>query len=80
MVLNAEEIERRKVWATVKLTVRAYSENPSELNSAHVRKAILRLRTVRERALAARISVLLDARKHQVKSRTSPEGETGNTP
>ncbi len=34
MVLNAEEIERREVWATVKLTVRAYSENPSELNSA----------------------------------------------
>ncbi len=74
MVLNAEEIERREVWATVKLAVRAYSENPSEPNSAHVRKAILRLRTVRERAVAARISGLLDARKHQDKSRTgNPE-------
>ncbi len=72
MVLNAKEIERREVWATVKLAVRAYSENPSELNSAHVSKAILRLRTVRERAAAARISDLLDARKHQDKSRTSP--------
>ncbi len=72
MVLNAKEIERREVWATVKLAVRAYSENPSELNSAHVRKAILRLRTVRERAAVARISDLLDARKHQDKSRTSP--------
>ncbi len=71
MVLNAEEIERREVWATVKLTVRAYSENPSELNSAHVRKAILRLRTVRERAVAARISDFLDARKHQDKGRKS---------
>ncbi len=71
MVFNAEKIERREVWATVKLTVRAYSENPSELNSANVRKAILRLRTVRERAVAARISDLLDARKHQDKSRTS---------
>ncbi len=71
MVLNAEEIERREVWASVKLTVRAYSENPCELNSVHVRKAILCLRTVRERALAARISDLLDAREHQNKSRTS---------
>ena len=72
MVLNAKEIERREAWATVKLSVRAYSENPSELNSAHVSKAILRLRTVRERAVAARISDLLDARKRQDKSRTSP--------
>ncbi len=72
MVLNAEEIERREVWATVRLTVRAYSENPTELNSTHVRKAILRLRTARERAVAARISDLLDERKHQDKSRTSP--------
>ena len=72
MVLNTEEIERREAWATVKLTVRAYSENPSELNSAHVRKAIFRLRTVREHAsLAARISDLPDARKHQYKSRRS---------
>ena len=72
MVLNAEEIERREVWATVKQTVRAYSEDPSELNSAHVSKAILRLRTERERAAVARISDLLDARRHQDKSRTSP--------
>ncbi len=72
MVFNAEEIERREVWATVKLAVRAYSENPSEPNSTHVRKAILRLRTVRERAVAARISDLLDAREHQDKSHTSP--------
>ncbi len=71
MVFNAKEIERREVWATVKRTVRAYSENPSELNSAHVRKAILRLRTIRERALAERISGSLDARKHQDKGRTS---------
>jgi hypothetical protein len=72
MVLNTEEIERREAWATIKLTVRAYSRNPCEPNSAHVHEAILRLRTVRERAVAARISDLLDARKHQDKSRTSP--------
>ena len=71
MVLNAEEIERRETWATVKMAVRAYSENPCELNSAHVRKALLRLRTMRERALAERISRSLDARKHQDKGRTS---------
>ena len=71
MILNAEEIERREVWATVKLAVRAYSENPCELNSAHVRKAILRLRTVRERALAERISRSLDARKHLETGRAS---------
>ncbi len=72
MVLNAEEIERREVWATLKLTVRAYSDNPSEPNSAHVSKAILRLRTVRERTAVARMSDMLDARKHRDKSRTSP--------
>ncbi len=72
MVLNAEEIERREAWATVKLAVRAYSKNASEPNSAQVSKALLRLKTVRERARAARISDLLDARKHQGKSRTSP--------
>ncbi len=71
MVFNAKEIERREVWANLKLTVRAYSENPSELNSARVRKAILRLRTIRGRALAERISGSLDARKHQDKGRTS---------
>ncbi len=71
MVFNAKEIERREVWANLKLTVRAYSENPSELNSARVRKAILRPRTIRERALAERISRSLDARKHQDKGRTS---------
>ena len=72
MVVNAEKIERREAWATVKLAVRAYSGNPYELNSTHVREAMLRLRMVRERALAARISDLPGARKHQDKSRTSP--------
>ncbi len=60
MVLNAEEIERREAWATVKLAVQAYSKNPSEPNSAQVRKALLRLKTVRERALAERMSRSLD--------------------
>ena len=60
MVLNAGEIERREAWATVKLAVRAYSKNPSEPNSAQVRKALLRLKTVRERALAERMSRSLD--------------------
>ncbi len=60
MVLNNEEIERREVWATLKLAVRAYAENPSEPNSAQVHKAILRLKTVRERALVERISRSLD--------------------
>ncbi len=71
MVLNAEEIERREAWATVKLAVRAYSENPSEPNSAQVRKAVLRLKTVRERVLAERISQSLDVPKHQAKGRAS---------
>ncbi len=71
MVLNAEEIERREAWATVKLAVRAYSKNPSEPNSAQVRKALLRLRTAREHALAEWISQVLDAREHQDRSRIS---------
>jgi hypothetical protein len=56
---DTEEKERQENWSAVKLAVRAYAKNPSEFNSVAVRKALLRLRMVRERALAARISELL---------------------
>ena len=68
---DTEEKERREIWFAVKMAVRAYAEDPSELNTVGVRKVLLRLRTVRERALAARIPELLDAREHQDKVRTS---------
>ena len=68
---DTEAKERRENWSAVKLAVRAYAKNPSELNSERVREALLFLRTARERALAVGISELLDARKHQDKSRIS---------
>ena len=68
---DTEEKEHRETWFDVKMAVHAYAENPSEFNTVGVRKAILRLRTVRERALAARMSEFLDAREHQDKIRTS---------
>ena len=61
------------------VAVRAYTENPSELNSTRVRNALLRLRTARERALAERISQALDARERQDRGRTSRFRETGSS-
>ncbi len=73
MVLNAEEIERREACATAKLAVQVYSENPCELNFAHVRKAILCLRAERERALAARLSDHIWRIEDLVEAETAPE-------
>jgi len=79
MSSDTEEKERREIWFAVKMAVRAYAENPSEFNTVTVRKVLLRMRTVRERALAARISELLDSREHQDKIHTSAQRETAST-
>ncbi len=51
-----EEKERRDAWSALKAAVHDYAVDPSDSNSAEVRRALLRIRTVRERLLAARIS------------------------